>query len=1033
MGEIFQRTSPETALTWTGERLTTETTGQVEIEHLHRYFFARSLSRGLDVLDVASGEGYGTALLAQVAKSVVGVEIDAETVKHATAAYSTSNIEFRQGDARRIPCADASFDMVVSFETLEHFYEHDQFIAEVHRVLRPGGTLIVSSPERDVYSPAGGTPNPYHVHELTHAEFNTLMRSNFKHVSLYAQRPMLGSTLIAEEPGDPAGQLLTYEKRNDQLFEASVGLPRPIYLTAVASNEPFKSSIGSLYIETSGIEAIFAKARSSNLEIVSLTERLLEQGDYGRKVQTELNRRNDQLAAQVSEAQEWHRQLIQRTNDLEALGREVASLTQRLIAETAQAQHWHQQVVRSNERNLRLAGEVASLTNRLEEQKLRSEEIPSLLGRLATRDLQLEALATAHAKALAISQEMIRSSGERLAETTMLLEGSRARAMQEVQAHQVRNDALALHIAELEGRLWAITLSTSWRLTAPFRGIASRHPRKTLALRSFAKRHPRLRGTVIQGMRLAWRILTFRMSRISATVAFAASPNTLANSLALSQAGTSSNPIELVQVAWPSATVAGQVFKLETITPGIVSDPPLPRGNLRRALCIGHVLPYPPRAGNEYRIHKLLSWFASEGWELLVVVCPLPHEMPSKALMARAAAVYPNLIICGHDGTLLHSMTEDLPILQILQPWGRINVPALLKEDSGDPGQTRIINLLRSFCPDVLVELLLQLQDSYKPELLLAEYIFMTRPFPLLRSSITKVIDTIDVFSTKASKVEAHGVSDGLAMTEAEEAALLREADILIAIQAEEARSLERLAPAARVVKVAVDFPVHKATEPTSQRPSVLLVASANPMNVSGLQGFLREAWPSVLQAVPAAELLVVGAIGDTVEFIPEGVSVLGKVDDLNELYTRARIVINPAIAGTGLKIKTVEALCHLRPIVCWPAGVDGIADGARLFCHVATDWQGFTNEVVRLLQDDGAVLTLENKAQFLEEMFSTASVYAPLRDALQDVAQAEQTAVEDSHPPTLAYDLFLDLSTTGLAADTATTYVETLKRQGGL
>ena len=63
-------------------------------------------------------------------------------------------------------------------------------------------------------------------------------------------------------------------------------------------------------------------------------------------------------------------------------------------------------------------------------------------------------------------------------------------------------------------------------------------------------------------------------------------------------------------------------------------------------------MPYPPRAGNEYRIHRMLTWLASQGWDLLVLICPLPHEMPGPEQIASAAAVYPNLLILDHAGVL---------------------------------------------------------------------------------------------------------------------------------------------------------------------------------------------------------------------------------------------------------------------------------------------------------------------------------------------------------------------------------------------
>jgi ubiquinone/menaquinone biosynthesis C-methylase UbiE len=269
LGEIFERVIPETPLEWTGERLTTATSGQVEVEHLHRYFLARALCRGLDVLDVASGEGYGTALLAQAARSVIGVEVSTEAVAYAGAAYRGPNLRFLEGDARCLPLDDASVDAVVSFETIEHLYEHDQFLAEVRRVLRPGGRFITSSPERDTYSPSGSSANPYHVRELSRAEFNALLRNSFAHVRLLGQRTMLGSALVSD--GDGPCQSLTFEKRGPRHFEAASGLPRPVYLVAVASDQPVADVPDSLYIETAEIGAVLAAAGVAEAATAELT------------------------------------------------------------------------------------------------------------------------------------------------------------------------------------------------------------------------------------------------------------------------------------------------------------------------------------------------------------------------------------------------------------------------------------------------------------------------------------------------------------------------------------------------------------------------------------------------------------------------------------------------------------------------------------------------------------------------------------------------------------------------------------------
>ena len=137
MGEIIVWPRESSPLPLTGERLTEGHRGQTEIEHLHRYLLAREWCRDKDVLDVASGEGYGTALLAQVARRAVGVEIATDVVEHATSAYKAGNLSFIAGDARSLPCPDTTFDVVTSFGTIERFAEQQLFLSEIRRVLGP--------------------------------------------------------------------------------------------------------------------------------------------------------------------------------------------------------------------------------------------------------------------------------------------------------------------------------------------------------------------------------------------------------------------------------------------------------------------------------------------------------------------------------------------------------------------------------------------------------------------------------------------------------------------------------------------------------------------------------------------------------------------------------------------------------------------------------------------------------------------------------------------------------------------------------
>ena len=252
MGEIFRREAAERPEPFTGERLTTAIGGQVQIEHYHRYLFARALVRNLDVLDVASGEGYGAALLAQVARSVIGVECSEPTVRGAIANFPRSNLRFLPGDARALPLENACMDAVVSFETIEHFDRQDDFVREVRRVLRPDGRFIVSTPDRDIYSHPGAVVNPFHAHELSRSEFVALLRESFRHVALTHQRPLIGSALLAET-GSPAPPLV-FDRRGDTHFEACIGLPRAPYIVAVASDHEIPPLPSSVYIDRSNVD-----------------------------------------------------------------------------------------------------------------------------------------------------------------------------------------------------------------------------------------------------------------------------------------------------------------------------------------------------------------------------------------------------------------------------------------------------------------------------------------------------------------------------------------------------------------------------------------------------------------------------------------------------------------------------------------------------------------------------------------------------------------------------------------------------------
>jgi glycosyltransferase involved in cell wall biosynthesis len=193
---------------------------------------------------------------------------------------------------------------------------------------------------------------------------------------------------------------------------------------------------------------------------------------------------------------------------------------------------------------------------------------------------------------------------------------------------------------------------------------------------------------------------------------------------------------------------------------------------------------------------------------------------------------------------------------------------------------------------------------------------------------------------------------------------------------------LQRLVPETRVVTAGVDFDVVEEPGVPSGR-CVLYVASDNPMNRKGLSDFFRFAWPYIKREVPDAELLVAGRISTGLDADVAGVNRLGPVDDLRPFYRQARVVINPAVAGTGLKIKTLEALSHLRPVVTWPSGTDGFAPELAAFCVTVKDWHDFSRRVAGLLATDTPRVFSQAEREIIVRFSSPSTVYREMTEAI--------------------------------------------------
>jgi SAM-dependent methyltransferase len=179
---------------FTGERLVLgsqecDEKSDIYMEHMERYRFAVDLvGVGDKILDIACGMGYGAEMMAtKGAAEVWGGDIDQQAIKEAKGKYKRENLHFRVMEVTQVPFEDNYFDLVVSFETIEHIDKYLNFIKEIKRVLKPGGQLIISTPDRKI-SQQLDIQNPFHKKEFIKREMVDLLQTDFREIKCYGQR-----------------------------------------------------------------------------------------------------------------------------------------------------------------------------------------------------------------------------------------------------------------------------------------------------------------------------------------------------------------------------------------------------------------------------------------------------------------------------------------------------------------------------------------------------------------------------------------------------------------------------------------------------------------------------------------------------------------------------------------------------------------------------------------------------------------------------------------------------------------------------
>lgn len=363
-------------LEFTGERVIP---GLVEAnlynEHIARYRLAARLiakfAPGGRVLDAGCGSGYGSAEFER-AGHVVAVDTAAEAVDYARQHYGTPRVSYAQARCEALPFAEGSFDAVVAFEVIEHLENWAGLLTESSRVLRPGGLLLVSTPNRAFYAETRSQvgPNPFHAHEFDYAEFESALRDVFAHITIWRENH--GEGILLTPPAAQSGELELGSQNNPGQAHFFLGIcssqPLPEFAGAGAPAFAWMPEAGNiLQTRARHITLLQSEVDQKTAWLANLQVEHAQLVKEHKAVVQELERSNNwatELNARIARSKQ---EIERRDLDLEARREWIERLQKELSERDASIVAWQQ-------RNETLEAEAAETTQRWMAEAARLED-----------------------------------------------------------------------------------------------------------------------------------------------------------------------------------------------------------------------------------------------------------------------------------------------------------------------------------------------------------------------------------------------------------------------------------------------------------------------------------------------------------------------------------------------------------------------------------------------------------------------------------------------------------------------------------
>lgn len=382
----------------------------------------------------------------------------------------------------------------------------------------------------------------------------------------------------------------------------------------------------------------------------------------------------------------------------------------------------------------------------------------------------------------------------------------------------------------------------------------------------------------------------------------------------------------------------------------------------------------------------------------ILIVSPIPSHPQDAGNRARIYSMVTNLKKYGHEVYFLYIREDESVDESKMRNYWQDRFFSLTYSNPGAKKRTIIQRALRKaekiyrgypnfpFAVDdrydeAVSHLAKALNKQFKFDVVIVEYVFFSKVLNCFKENTLKIIDTHDAFSGRYETFKQLKIPySWYSTTEAQEAKGLHRADLVLAIQEKEEIYFRELI-GEKVVTIGHTVAINKPKKLNFIRRKILYVGSSNENNVYGINYFINEVFSRIKVKFPETQLLLAGKICEAVEEV-EGCKKLGYVENIDSLYEMSDLVINPILFGTGLKIKSIEALGYSKTLVTTSEGAKGLETGINTAFLVAEDAEKFENSIVRVFCDTNFANQLSENAYLFASKYNQ-SVTEPLEKLL--------------------------------------------------